>query len=178
VASELGYITVAEMLELTQKTLATMTGLPKYRGHLMNWYDTHTLEPKPPFFISSVDSGNLVASLWTLQHGCLDRIRRPLLSRELAEGLLDHLRALVKLRALSKRVLSRGEAQLRGEDWLAPLLSFPIESLDEKKSRVEFDSSSDVTWFSEQTRLRLESIRGMVQACMPWLLPEFSDLRK
>ena len=178
VANELGYITVAEMLELTQKTLATIIGLPKYRGHWMNWYDTHTLEPKPPFFISSVDSGNLVASLWTLQHGCLDRLRRPLLSKELAEGLLDHLRALVKLRALPKRMLSRNEAQIRDEDWLTPLLNFPIEVLDEKKSRPESASSSDIAWFRGQTRLRLESIRGMVQAYMPWLLPKFSELSK
>ena len=81
VANEFGYLTVPEMVELTQKTFATMVRLPKYRGHLMNWYDTRTLEAKPPFFISSVDSGNLVASLWTLQQGCLDRLRRPLLSK-------------------------------------------------------------------------------------------------
>jgi len=95
------------------------------------------LEPKPPFFISSVDSGNLVASLWTLQHGCLDRLRRPLLSKELAEGLLDHLRALVKLRALPKRMLSRNEAQIRDEDWLTPLLNFPLKFWTKKKSRPE-----------------------------------------
>ena len=178
VANELGYITVPEMVELSKKTLTTMIGLPKYRGHLMNWYDTHTLEPKPPFFISSVDSGNLVASLWTLQHGCLDRMRRPLLSREMAEGLLDFLRALVKLRALPKRALSRCEAQLRDEDWLTAILNFRIEILDEKKSRAAADSSSDIAWFREQTRLRVQSIRSLVQAYMPWLLPEFAELRK
>jgi len=178
VANELGYITVPEMLQLTQKTLATVSGLPKYRGHLMNWYDTHTLEPKLPFFISSVDSGNLVASLWTLQQGCLDRIRRPLLTTQLAEGFLDHLRALVKLRALPRRVLSRYEAQIRNEDWLEAILNFTIEVLDEKKSRAQSDSSSDIAWFRGQTRLRFESIRGMVQAYMPWLLPEFSELRE
>jgi cyclic beta-1,2-glucan synthetase len=178
VANELGYITVPELVELTQKTLTTMIRLPKYRGHLMNWYDTHTLEAKPPFFISSVDSGNLVASLWTLQHGCLDRLRRPLLSRELAEGLLDHLRALVKLRALPKRVLSRCETQFRDEDWLTPLLNFSVETLEENKSRVSSDAASDVAWFRGQARLRVESVRSLVQTYLPWLLPEFAELRK
>ena len=178
VANELGYITVPELVELTQKTVTTMIRLPKYRGHLMNWYDTHTLEAKPPFFISSVDSGNLVASLWTLQHGCLDRLRRPLLSRELAEGLLDHLRALVKLRALPKRVLSRCETQFRDEDWLTPLLNFSVETLEEKKSRVSSDAASDVAWFRGQARLRVESIRSLVRTYLPWLLPEFAELRK
>ncbi len=178
VAHELGYITVVEMVRLTQQTLATMIGLPKYRGHLMNWYDTHTLEPKPPFFISSVDSGNLIASLWTLQQGCLDVVRRPLFSRNLAEGLLDHLRALVKLRALPRRVLSRCEAEFRNEDWLTPILNFPLEVLDEKFPRVSADAASDIAWFRGQARLRVESIREMVRCYVPWLLPEFSDLRK
>jgi cyclic beta-1,2-glucan synthetase len=74
--------------------LRTIVRLQKYRGHLLNWYDTRTLEAKPPFFVSSVDSGNLVASLWTLEQGCLDCLRQPLVSRSLAEGLLDHLRVL------------------------------------------------------------------------------------
>ena len=46
VANELGYITVPEMLDLTQKTLGTMDRMRKYRGHLLNWYDTRTLEAK------------------------------------------------------------------------------------------------------------------------------------
>jgi cyclic beta-1,2-glucan synthetase len=178
VANELGYITVPEMVDLTNKTLASMSGLHKYRGHLMNWYDTHTLEPKPPFFISSVDSGNLVASLWTLQQGCLDRLRRPLLSSELAEGLLDHLRALVKLRALPRRVLSRCEGQFRGEDWLTPLLNFPDDVLNERKSHTNSNSDSDIAWFRGQARLRVQSIRELVRSYVPWLRPEFVELRK
>ena len=124
VANEFGYITVPELLDLTQKTLGTMVRLQKYRGHLMNWYDTRTLKPKPPFFISSVDSGNLVASLWTLDQGCLDVLRRPLAAKNLADGLLDHLGALVNLDALSKRALSKFEGSFRDEDWLTPLLNF------------------------------------------------------
>jgi len=177
-ASELGYITVPELVELTQKTLGTVDRLPKYRGHLMNWYDTHTLQPKPPLFISSVDSGNLVASLWTLQQGCLDRLRQPLVSRALAEGVLDHLQALAKLRALPRRAMARCEADLHGEDWLTSLLDFPDEVLTGKKSRAKADTASDIAWFRQQTRLRIQTIREMVLAYLPWRLPEFATLRK
>ncbi|MFZ0479740.1 MAG: glycosyl transferase, partial [Terriglobales bacterium] len=86
IANELGYLTLSEMVELTRKSLDTMARLSKYRGHLLNWYDTRTLEAKAPFFVSSVDSGNLVASLWTLQQGCLGHLHRPLITRESAEG--------------------------------------------------------------------------------------------
>ncbi len=182
VANELGYITVPEMVELTRKTLSTLVRIPKYRGHIMNWYDTRTLAAKPPFFISSVDSGNLVASLWTLQQGCLDRLHQPLLSRALAEGLLDHLRVLVKLRAVPKRVLSRSEAQFRDEqvrndDWLAPVLTFAEDVLDQKY-RDKSDASPDVAWFREQAHLRVHKVRELVQAYMPWMLPEFAALRE
>ncbi len=135
VATEFGFLTLPEMAELTQKTLGTIVGLRKYRGHLLNWYDTRTLEAKPPFFVSSVDSGNLVASLWTLQQGCIDRLRQPILSRTLAVGFLEHLRALVSMRALSKQVLSRWEKELQGDDWLTSILNFPAEVLDEKIKR-------------------------------------------
>ena len=86
VACEFGFLTVPEFAEQTLRTLATMAKLPRSRGHLLNWYDTRTLEPLRPRFVSSVDSGNLVASLWTLQQGCLDLLQRPLLEKQLAEG--------------------------------------------------------------------------------------------
>lgn len=175
VANELGYLTVPEFAELTHRTLETMNRMQKYRGHLMNWYDTRTLQAKPPFFISSVDSGNLVASLWTLQEGCLDQLRRPLVSHALADGLLDCLRALRSLRALPRGVLSRYEAALQGNDWLDVLLNFPIEVLNEK--RPPSKSAADVAWFRAQALSRVESIRAMVGRYLPWKLPEFSAQR-
>ncbi len=175
VASEFGYLTIPEMAELTQKTLDALAQLPKYRGHLMNWYDTRTLQAKPPFFISSVDSGNLVASLWTLEQGCLDQLRRPLLSHAIAEGLLDHLRALADLRALPNRVLQRCDIALHRGDWLDTILNFPDDLLDAKKLRTK--RASDLQWFREQTLRRLTSTRSLVELYLPWKLPEFAALR-
>jgi len=111
-ANELGYISVPEMVDLTRKTLRTIERMRKYRGHLLNWYDTRTLEAKPPFFVSSVDSGNLVASLWTLRQGCRDCLRRPLISPRIAEGLQDHVRVLADLHLVRKRDLARFETQI------------------------------------------------------------------
>ena len=178
-AGEFGYITVPEFIELTGNTLDTLSALPKYRGHLMNWYDTHTLEPKPPFFISSVDSGNLVASLWTLQQGCLEHLHAPLFSKALAEGFVDYLRTLVQLRALPKRALVRFEAQLKERDWLTCILNFPEEALDEKKPRVhDTATAADITWFREQAHARIHRVRDAIRAYMPWRLPEFAELRE
>jgi len=175
VASELGYLTVLEMVELTHKTLEALDRLPKYRGHFMNWYDTRTMQAKTPLFISSVDSGNLVASLWTLEQGCLDWLRRPLLSRAAATGLLDHLRLVADLGALRKRRLREYEFALHGADWLETILRFPDEILDEKRPRAKH--ASDATWFREQTLMRVQNVRNLVEAYLPFKLPEFAALR-
>ncbi|MGM0680546.1 MAG: cyclic beta 1-2 glucan synthetase, partial [Pseudomonadota bacterium] len=79
-ACDFGFISVGECLRLTENTLATMEKLERYRGHFYNWYDTLTLEPLCPQYISSVDSGNLVGSLLTLQAGLAELKEQPVLS--------------------------------------------------------------------------------------------------
>ena len=175
VAAELGYITQPEFADLTHKTLETLEQLQMYRGHLMNWYDTRTLQAKPPFFISSVDSGNMVASLWTLQAGCVDMLRRPLLSRSLAAGLLDHLRVLRRLKALPRKEWSRLSHELRGDDWLKTILNFPQEALQPQPSRKK--SEADAAYFVSQTLARANQVQALVEQYLPWRLEEFAALR-
>jgi cyclic beta-1,2-glucan synthetase len=144
----------------------------------LNWYDTRTLEPKPPFFISSVDSGNLVASLWTLRQGCMDRLDQPLFSPAMAEGFLDHLRALADLRAFPKRQFSRCAEELNQEDWLMSILNFPDDVMSGMKSGADSASSSDAAWFRAEAISRLQNVRDMVKSYTPWKLPEFASLKK
>ena len=73
-ARDLGYIGVSETIERIEKTLGTMEKLDKWNGHFYNWYNTITLEPLKPMYISSVDSGNLAAYLITLKQGILEII--------------------------------------------------------------------------------------------------------
>ena len=177
VAVEFGYITVPEMVELTNRTLTTVDRMEKYRGHLMNWYDTHTLQPKPPFFVSSVDSGNMVASLWTLQQGCLDLLRRPLLSEGLAEGLVDYLHALTGLRAIPKKVLSDFESSIDKGGWLKAILTLPDTALDPPKPLTKPERAAEVAWLRNQAEEQIRNVRQLVRSYLPWLLPEFAELR-
>ena len=176
-AVEFGYLTVSELLDLTQKTLDTLMRMPKHRGHLMNWYKTHTLEPAPPFFLSSVDNGNLVASLWTLRQGLLDRCQQPVLPKCFAEGLLDHLRVLAELKAFPKRDLKRYEQELGGDEWFSAIVNFPIELLDEVKPESNSDAA-DIDWFRAQAKARVEGFREVARTYLPWKLPEFGEFRK
>ncbi|HEY3396098.1 MAG TPA: glucoamylase family protein [Armatimonadota bacterium] len=76
-ARDLGFITPEEMLERYERTVSTIEGLPRYAGHLYNWYDTQTLAPLEPRYVSTVDSGNLVASLLTIKQGLIELSELP-----------------------------------------------------------------------------------------------------
>jgi cellobiose phosphorylase len=95
-AYDFGYICAEEFLQLVQNTLATMEKLERYRGHFYNWYDTHTLQPLHPQYVSSVDSGNLAGSLLTLQAGLVELKHQPILSANVFQGLQDTLQVLAE----------------------------------------------------------------------------------
>ena len=93
-AVDFGYLTVGECLQRIGNTLASMEKLERYRGHLYNWYDTRTLQPLHPRYVSSVDSGNLAGSLLTLQAGLAELKHQPVLSANALQGLQDTLQVL------------------------------------------------------------------------------------
>lgn len=66
-AYDLGYSELSETMNLITKMLKTIEKLPKWNGHLYNWYNTLNLEPLNPKYISTVDSGNFVGYLYTLK---------------------------------------------------------------------------------------------------------------
>ena len=66
-AADLGIWSREKSWRCIADTLATLRLLPRFRGHLYNWYDVRTCRPLEPAFISAVDSGNLLACLKTLE---------------------------------------------------------------------------------------------------------------
>ncbi len=169
-ACELGYLTVPAFVEQTKRTMATALTLPRQHGHFFNWYNTRTLQPDRPRFISTVDSGNLVASLITLRQGVLELIHRPLLEPALFDGYAEHLCALMDLKLIPTRVLASFEESR--ERWLHQLLS--TVELPEVPEGME--RAPDTRWFRSQARALSEQLRTTVRDYMPWLAPEFEPL--
>ncbi|MBU0968490.1 MAG: cyclic beta 1-2 glucan synthetase [Proteobacteria bacterium] len=95
-AYDFGYISAGEFLRLAENTLTTMEKLERYRGHFYNWYDTRTLQPLRPQYVSSVDSGNLAGSLLTLQAGLAELKDQPVLPANAFQGLQDTLQVLAE----------------------------------------------------------------------------------
>ncbi|KZC25985.1 MULTISPECIES: GH36-type glycosyl hydrolase domain-containing protein [unclassified Rhodanobacter] len=93
-AHDFGFIDGGRLLERTRLTLATMQQLPRHRGHFYNWYDTQSLQPLPPLYVSAVDSGNLAGHLLTLRRGLLGLADEPVFQPRALHGLGDTLALL------------------------------------------------------------------------------------
>jgi cyclic beta-1,2-glucan synthetase len=95
-AYDFGYLTARECVHRVGNTLAAMERLERYRGHFYNWYDTRTLQPLPPRYVSSVDSGNLAGALLTLKAGLGEFRNASVPSSGAFAGLQDTLAVLVE----------------------------------------------------------------------------------
>ena len=94
-AYDFGYILAGELIERTSKTFYTMNLLEKYESHFLNWYNTQSLKPLRPLYVSSVDSGNLAGHLLTLQQGLITLPDQQILGPRLFEGINDTLQILI-----------------------------------------------------------------------------------
>jgi len=88
-AHDLGYISTRSLIERLDRTLTSLESLERHRGHFLNWYETDTLEPLAPRYVSTVDSGNLAGALMTLAQGLLQLRHEPQTEVRRLEGLLD-----------------------------------------------------------------------------------------
>ncbi|HHV63591.1 MAG TPA: glycosyl transferase family 36 [Peptococcaceae bacterium] len=88
-AEDFGYISKPQMLNRVRQTLKTIDKLPKWNGHIYNWYNTANLEPLYPIYISTVDSGNFATYLLALKNGLSEYYHRPLIEKSILEGLED-----------------------------------------------------------------------------------------
>ncbi len=195
-AYDMGYLTTPEFARETERSLDAARRLPRYKGHFLNWNSIEKLDSIQPLFVSTVDSGNLAACLWTLKQGCLEMIWKPLFSKALWHGLRDHLSLLTELiehasprhaRASLKpaagilKELARSFDSL-GENSLAWISFLPeaerkIELFEAKLSQGDHGQTPiEALWWAKEFRIRLESTRQLAASFAPWTLPEYQPL--
>ncbi|MEO8038421.1 MAG: glucoamylase family protein [Betaproteobacteria bacterium] len=69
-ARQFGWIGTNDLLGRYERTLEALGRLARHRGHFLNWYDTSSLQPLAPAYVSTVDSGNLCGCLVTTAQAC------------------------------------------------------------------------------------------------------------
>ena len=182
-AYDFGYIPGGGLLERTANTLATMTLLERHLGHFYNWYDTQSLQPLPPRYISSVDSGNLAGHLLTLRTGLLELPDQKIIAARLFDGLQDtlaividarsdpenptiiHLQSLLQeaceLRSSNLLVIRQTLEQLLGSA-LILTASLPVREVD---SDSDDEAKYWINAFELQCRMAVEELKFLA----PWL---------
>jgi cyclic beta-1,2-glucan synthetase len=137
-AYDLGYTGMLDLAARLNATFENLHKLERHRGHFLNWYDTRSLEPLPPRYVSTVDSGNLAGTLVALGQGCLEMSRKHILRSEILDGFLDTLDLLnelinqledseaMKAAAPVKEALERMDQEVRNvfddpEQWVSTL---------------------------------------------------------
>ncbi len=106
-AADLGYLSYCGVVDRLEPTFDTLLRMQRYRGHFYNWYDTRTLAPLTPAYISTVDSGNLAGYLLTLRSALTSLPETaPIIDGTVLEGLDD----VLTLFEAEIDILNRGRA--------------------------------------------------------------------
>ena len=137
-AHDMGYLTPDQVIQRGIATMETLDKLERFQGHLLNWYDTRTLQPLYPRYVSTVDSGNLLASLWTLVESYRELLSGPILGPAALDGLSDSLAlALLDEHSIAgfPATADAGRASYLATT-LAALFANPPTKLDQLMERV------------------------------------------
>ena len=137
---DLKYETLENTIQLLEKILNTVSSLPKWNGHLYNWYNIKTLEPLKPRYVSSVDSGNLVGYLYIVKQFLKENIK----------NLVDELEKNKKnsLNETSQAINEKKEYQKEDNSKLEFKLQNLIEIVDNLINNTDFSKLYD-----EESRL-------------------------
>ena len=160
-----------------------MNLMERYQGHFFNWYDTQSLKPLKPLYISSVDSGNLAGHLLTLQQGLITLPDQLILGPRLFEGISDTLQILIEnagksipdqidqFRKYLDTVLNEHPVTL---DYLRNCL----EKLSKSSAEIENSSAAD----NEQSRVWANNLSRQCQDALneltflaPWIIHPVSS---
>ncbi len=182
-ARDFGYITNSVLIERTTNSVDTLMKLEKYHGHLYNWYDTVSLVPLLPKYISTVDSGNFVGHVLILKQALLTLADEKIIPEKLFEGLLDTLGILTE-KTRDTSALRKFKRQLeitfpsKVDDM--PSLKSYLDELDTSFGEIlrglHLDSENEDAWWAGKVTEQLNNIKRDISKFLPWLsLPPFPE---
>jgi cyclic beta-1,2-glucan synthetase len=196
-AYDFGYVGLLELSARLQLTFENLEKLERYRGHFLNWYDTRTLTPLPPSYVSTVDSGNLAASLLALRQGLKEIFNAPIIRAQGWQGLKDTLSVLEEalsafksnsthskvdeliatLTAIRSQMIAvqhnpsartRYLSQLTDQHWVDFTRSL-VEVLESEREAVDVSQLSTLRVYAERMTHHLHNMRRDSDLLLPWI---------
>ena len=181
-AYDFGYIPCGQLIARTANAMQTMSALERYHGHFYNWYNTQSLQPLAPLYISSVDSGNLAGHLLTLQAGLITLPDHPILPQRWFDGLRDTLRILLNVAgadALPRLIRLQDEMDAACESrpatlaaahrWLDRLATSATAVADALKPATASVPDNDVQWWADALTRQCQQGLQELLLLAPWL---------
>jgi cyclic beta-1,2-glucan synthetase len=178
-AYDFGYIPAGQLIERTANALQAMAALARHQGHFYNWYDTQSLKPLTPLYVSSVDSGNLAGHLLTLRPGLVALPDHKILGPRVFEGLSDTLRILVdaaegttfpQLAQLQKDFESAYDSRpatlAAAWRWLALLATSAVQVADS----FDADHESEAKWWAQALARQCQAALDELVLLAPWIV--------
>jgi len=176
-AHDFGYIPAGQLIERTAQSLETMAGLERHRGHFYNWYDTLSLRPLHPAYISTVDSGNLAGHLLTLRPGLMALLDRPILETRWLAGLIDTLGIIeeaasetgtASLAKFRKKLESACNARPATLPAALTLLERLTRSAEAVAAELGDESGSQAAWWAGTLARQCAALREELVFLAPW----------
>jgi cyclic beta-1,2-glucan synthetase len=182
-----GMQTIPQFAAQASRAMFSVKRMRRFQGHLANWYDTQSLEPLHPLFVSSVDNGNLACCLWTLKHGVASLLAQPLFHPNLFQSILDLLDICFEsmqqerypsghLDAVKKIKLEASGLRSNARSWCRAAPNF-LDQLGLLTASSPLSGQSDAAWWIEEVSLQLQAVQQMAHDFAPWLLPQFDIAR-
>jgi cyclic beta-1,2-glucan synthetase len=177
-AYDFGYITAGQLIDRTAKAIQTLEGMDRYQGHFYNWYDTQSLQPLQPAYISTVDSGNLAGHLLTLRQGLLALPDDRILELRVFDGISDTLRVLeeavgkaasdrlVQMKILLKSAIDSPPTTLVEARLCLDQLAISAAEVVNGFNALDIDKADQVKWWADaiarQCRTALDELIYLV----------------
>ncbi len=204
-AWDLGFVGTPGFISRLRKSVGGMDRLERVRGHFLNWYDTTTLEPLHPRYISTVDSGNLAASFVVTCEALREAVTRELWTGECPRGVVDTLRVAretlesrnrsgsAKALGVELRALEMWTERNLSDAWGAGIETFvrALEALRDRKlpelhgrflriregdpGEAELTKPPLVDAWLTGLRADVEETLGEILLLLPWLKPRYRE---
>ena len=176
-AWDFGFITTGGLIKRTANTMKTINTMERFQGHLYNWYDTVSLKPMHPKYISTVDSGNMAGHLLTLRQGLMAIVTEKAELSRLFEGLRDTLNIIdqqipenilvQQLRTDLEFVISSlNVTPVIAKQYIELSLKYAVGITDSLKSEKDINTH----WWAEKLVEQCRNISDELSLCFPWLL--------
>jgi cyclic beta-1,2-glucan glucanotransferase len=181
-ARDCGYVSDTEVIDRLSETMSTLAKLEKFKGHLLNWYDISNLQHLEPRYVSSVDSGNLLAAIWVLENGLKEMQERPVLDLVIFSGFIDCgsiLQSLAREEGLDCEALR--ELDLRLAKWsrqprqpVSQILQIMDDAsiMPDVLREISGSSSemSDVSYWCEALSSQIDSAIKTIRTYLGWVV--------